>query len=76
MSFYDYMMQKHKGKDTPAGDFAEDMSRCRDTFPIDSTERKEIQEYLIRHNACPECMDVFRKCWKQYMKQEEREATR
>ena len=69
MSFYDYMMQNHKGEDSPAGDLAEDMHSSRDTFPTDSTEKKEVQEYLIRNHACPECMDVFRKCWKEYLKQ-------
>ncbi len=67
MNFFDYMVKNHQGENSPAGDLTEDMLRSGDSFPKDSTEKKVIQEYLIRNNACPQCMEVFRKVWKEYL---------
>ena len=36
MTFYEWMMTKYLGKDTPRGDLAEDMKRVKD-FPEKNT---------------------------------------
>ena len=64
MDFYSWMLQKYKGKDTPKGDFAEDMENDRN-FPR-NVGRERLLEYLEWNAACEECIAVFIECWSEY----------
>ena len=70
MTFYDFVIEKYYGKDSPRGDLAYDMERDKKTFPVvyDASERSKriIKNYLIRRNACEECLDTFNACWTSY----------
>jgi len=64
MSFYNWMMQKYLKKDTWRGDLARDMKEDKN-FPVDG-EKESILEHLKNRHACSECIDVFKKCWRDY----------
>ena len=64
MTFYEWMMAKYLGKDTPGGDLAEDMKRVRD-FPETNT-REAILDYLGWKGACSGCVQTFKRCWRDY----------
>ena len=71
MTFFTWMMRNHKGDPTPAGDFAADMHRDKEHFPRNGTGKfqgwhDQILSYLYRQQACPECIDIFEECWKEY----------
>ena len=71
MTFFTWMMRNHKGDTTPAGDLAADMHRDREHFPRNGTGKfqgwhDQILSYLYRQQACPECIDIFEGCWKEY----------
>ena len=71
MTFFTWMMRKHKGDATPAGDLAADMHRDKEHFPRNGTGKfqgwhDQILSYLYRQQACPECIDIFEECWKEY----------
>ena len=66
MTFYEWMMAKHLGKDTPRGDLAEDMKRVRD-FP-DTNTREAILWHLEWKGACDGCVRAFKRCWRDYAK--------
>ena len=64
MTFYDWMMEKYLGEDTAEGDLAEDMQSDMEFPQIDDYE--VIKSHLWRNNACRECKEVARICWKRY----------
>lgn len=65
-NFYEWVLKKYYGKNTPRGDFALDM-RCDREFPrVD--DRKAIIIHLERLNACPEAIAVFKNVWRSYQK--------
>ena len=66
-SFYDWMIEKYAGKDTVRGDLAEDMKRSDDFAGFN--DRDVILTYLQRKNACPECVAVFKRCWRDYARE-------
>ena len=70
MTFYDFVVERYSGKDTPRGDFAYDIEREQKYFPVvydaDDNSRQKIKDYLIRNNACSGCMKAFRDCWTSY----------
>ena len=77
MTFYEWMINRHLGKDTVAGDLAGDMRITRSTFPrqadAESEEnRQKILNYLILRGACRECIAVFKRCWNAYSRHEKR----
>ena len=81
MTFYTYMRRTYGGADSPEGDFAEDLLRDKESFPRNSSCKftgwhDQIRNYLSRHNACRECLEVFEKCWTEYVKREERRLER
>ena len=64
MNFYDWMMVRYAGKDTPRGDLARDMKRDKD-FPKDGS-RSEILAHLKDKGAIDECLACFKRCWQDY----------
>lgn len=73
MDFYTYMMKKYKGKERPEGDLAGDMEldyRFFSQIREEPFEREYalIKNHLWEENACQDCMKVFEKCWKRYVK--------
>ena len=66
MDFYDWMMKRYEGKDTPRGDLAGDMKHEAD-FPK-GADRERILEYLDWKGACEDCVAVFKRCWRDYKK--------
>lgn len=64
MNFYDWMMMRYAGKDTPCGDLARDMKQDKG-FPRDGS-RSEILVYLKDKGAIDECLACFKRCWQDY----------
>lgn len=64
--YYDWMMERYLGKDTPRGDLAGDMRRAGD-FPR-SDDKKTLLRYLSAKNACTEAIQVFRRSFRDYEK--------
>lgn len=68
-TFYQYMMT-YRDQNTPRGDLARAMMDELRLYPeeavdqIDSEER--FMNYLSVHQACQECIDVARQCWRSY----------
>ena len=72
MSFYTFMMRNYKGTDSPEGDLAADMARDKNSFQRSCTGKfnaryRLIREHLERNDACEACLDVFERCWKEYV---------
>ena len=67
MTFKDWTLARYLGKDTPMGDFAEDLARMDDTPEED---RKEAWLDYLRYGryACHEAVDVFERLWASYEK--------
>lgn len=77
MTFYNFMVRNYLGENTPEGDLAEDIHRKKDTFPRNGQGKfngwyKLIRDYLVRHNACQECLAVFEECWEEYVAYEKK----
>ena len=66
MNFYDWMISKYRDKNTPRGDLAEDMVRSGD-FPKDG-DYNSILKYLHRKGACEECVNTFKRCWRDFQR--------
>lgn len=70
MTFYDFVIEKYLGKDSPRGDLAYDMERDKEYFPVvcdaGQRSRQKIKDYLQRRNACRECLKTFGYCWTSY----------
>lgn len=64
--YYDWMMERYLGKDTPRGDLAGDMRRAGD-FPR-SDDKETLLRYLSAKNACAEAVQVFRRSFRDYEK--------
>ncbi len=65
MRFREYVLQKRRITDTPAGDFTGD---CRDdsaSFP-DASTWKEVSDYLKTRNACDAAVEAGYDVWLQY----------
>ena len=79
MTFYDFVIKKYYGKDTPNGDFAYDAEREKNSFPMVQDSGKEsrqiVKEYLIRRNACSECLKAFSNCWTAYRRYSEKQKS-
>lgn len=65
MTFKEWII-RHKGKDTPLGNLADDVSRDKD-FPEENT-KEAILDHLtgFTTRACPEAVDEFKHAWKSY----------
>ena len=73
MSFYTYMMRNYRGTNTPEGSLAHDMELDRDSFQKNGTGKFEgrhklIREHLERNDACEECLEIFERCWEEYVR--------
>lgn len=73
MQFYDYMIKKHLGKNTPIGDLAYDMQYERQIFPKNDESdhrvgRLAVRNFLVGKNASDTCLDAFEKAWKSYVR--------
>lgn len=66
MTFKEWVL-RHKGKNSPLGNLASDVSRD-ETFPEENT-REAILNYLNSPNidACPEAVDAFKRAWSSYL---------
>ena len=64
MTFKDWVIARNLGKDSPRGDFAEDVRSDPDAPEEDG--KGAWLEHLRRHNACPESVDVFMKLFTEY----------
>ena len=58
MNFYEWMIGKYYGKDTPRGDLAGDMKHEEAGFPKDG-DRQRILDYLDGMFACDEWKIAF-----------------
>ena len=65
ISFYKFMIENYIKDDSPMGDLARDMKSDRD-FPRRSICYTNIYYYLVKKNACDECLDSFHDAWKEY----------
>lgn len=66
MFYYDWLLAKYFGKDSARGDLACDAHHEKD-FPL-TDEKDCILAYLKRKHACEECLEVFRRSFKDYEK--------
>lgn len=66
MSFYEWMLSRYEGKDSPRGDLAYDMKRSGD-FP-DTKDRGVILNYLNAKFACDEAVAVFKRAYRDYLR--------
>ena len=64
MTFKDWVIARNLGKDSPRGDFAEDIRSDPDTPRED--DKDAWLEHLQRHHACPEAVGVFKKLFAEY----------
>ena len=64
--YYDWMMERYLGKDTPRGDLAGDMRWAGD-FPR-SDDKETLLRFLSAKNACTEAIQVFRRSFRDYEK--------
>lgn len=64
--YYDWMLKRYLGKDTPRGDLAGDMKRSGD-FPR-CDDKRRILRYLQSKNACDEAIGVFKRSFRDYEK--------
>ena len=67
ITFYDFMMDRYRGKNNRFGDLAEDMERDPD-FPRDTIDRETVRHYLASCLACADCMNTFSAAWRNYKK--------
>lgn len=72
MSFYTFMMRRYKGTNTPEADLAADMELDKNSFQRSCTGKfnarhRLIREHLERNDACEACLEVFERCWKEYV---------
>ena len=65
--FYDWMMERYLGKDTPRGDLADDMQRAGD-FPR-TDDRMVMLMYLEGKRACHEAVQLFKRAYLDYAKE-------
>lgn len=77
MTFYTFMMRNHRGMNTPEGDFAGDIFRDRENFPRNGQGKyngwhRILRCYLENQCASSARMDVFEKCWMDYVLREKR----
>lgn len=70
INFYDFMQEKYSGKDTPAGDLANDMKNDPKIFDLCKMfcSKQEIALYLKEKGACTEALQTFNKCWSYFLK--------
>ena len=72
-SFYGYMLQ-FLGEDTARGDLARDMQYEQERSPFKTCELDEIrtwtqmETHLSVHNACRDCYETAKACWRDYEK--------
>lgn len=64
MTYYRWMMRKHRNDVSPAGELARDMKLDHD-FPRRSG-RAEALEYLLRQGASTKCIRIFDETWQRY----------
>lgn len=64
--FFKWAIEKYSGKDSPRGDFTDDMKRDY-TFPA-TADRERILAHLYAQGACDEAIAVFKRMWRDYKK--------
>jgi uncharacterized protein YozE (UPF0346 family) len=65
--FYDWLLERYLGKDTPRGDLAYDAKREKDFPKLD--DRTAILHYLGSKHACREAVGVFKRAYRDYAKE-------
>lgn len=58
LAFYNWLIQNHKDKNNPFGDFAQDTMSVSD-FPKDAKDYETIETYLQGRNAEVSAMETF-----------------
>jgi hypothetical protein len=73
LSFKDWLMEYHSGKDTPIGDLCNDATRdLRHRFQLTMSEEWEgetvesLKEFMDKHDACWDSYEVLRNAEKKY----------
>ena len=66
VSFYEWMLSRYAGKDSPRGDLTGDMKRSGD-FP-NTCDRAAILNYLDGKFACDEAIEVFKRAYRDYQR--------
>ncbi len=65
-SFYRYMMS-FLAEASPEGDLSRDMRRSGDETDLSQIRSwDDLSVYLHLRQACPECIETARKCWREY----------
>ena len=78
MTFYDYMVRTYGGQNSPEGDFVADMRHMCDSHGIGCVEfhvgplnahycHDTLRAGLVRAHACKEALEVFERCWQEYI---------
>ena len=67
MTFYDWMIRNYEGENSPRGDLADDMKRDKEFTNSSPNTEDWIRWHLFLNNACRECIDAFKDCWKIYV---------
>lgn len=65
MTFYEWLVKKYTGEDSPLGDLAEDIEWDKCIKDVDNTQ-DAIRAHLRSHSACQEALDTFEAAWKLY----------
>lgn len=78
MTFYEFITKKYLKSDSPKGDLAKDIHQD-EYFPkhIDTTvclDGSTIESHLEMKGACYDAIKIFKSCWKQYLRNEEKIA--
>lgn len=64
-SFYGWCVKRYKHRDSLLGDLARDMKNDS-KFPKISTDKKDIEAYLISRHGCYGALKAFEKAWRYY----------
>lgn len=68
MSFYDFMISKYLGENSPLGDIAHDMEADGD-FPRESADVREIKDYFVNISLNPSLHATLDKALREFNKQ-------
>lgn len=73
MTFYTFMQRTYGGKNSPEGDFAKGMKQDKEKFPKNGHGKyhgwyKLIRNHLMQSNTYANLLDVFERCWEEYVR--------
>lgn len=81
MTFYTFMMRNYKNDGSSAGDLARDMRSDSEKFPLNRPCKfkgwhEQLYKYLVKNDACRDCLSTFEECWEEYVKCEKKRLKR